>query len=267
MLKETRSKGAVRVREEYSHSEMVDETQPAAGMLEEHVESLLKGLALLMMEHVFGLEGLVDRQVDRIVRIRHAGLVGTRRLFLLLFGRGHVIDVLLALSPPVFPLHRRRHPLMVCLAEARRTKATQKGESARGRRRRLLRVRAVVLGVLGLAAGGLQRGVLRLEAVLGLDELVLAALQGSVGGRGAAPLFREPRALVLASWKTLVVVRVTWAFPGYCGPGIGPGDVAPRDHRTRYARFSRLVVIARRTPRVFRSSAPLVGFSLFGVLT
>lgn len=198
---------------------MVDETQPAAGMLEEHVEPLLEGLALLMVEHVFGLEGLIDRQVDRIVRIRHAGLVRTRRLLLLL-GPGHVIvdNVVLALFPPVLPLHWRRHPLMVRLAEARRTKTTQKGESARGRCSRLLRVRAVVLGVFGLAAGGLQRGVLRLEAVLGLDELVLAALQGSVGGRGAAPFFREPRALVLASWKTLVVVRVTWAFPGYCGP-------------------------------------------------
>lgn len=82
------------------------------------------------------------------------------------------------------------------------------------RRRRLLRVRAVVLGVLGFAAGCLQRGVLRLEALLG-RELVLATLKGSVGGRGAAPLFRVPRALLLASWKTLVVVRVTWTFPGF----------------------------------------------------
>lgn len=95
----------------------------------------------------------------------------------------------------------------------------------RRRRRRVFRVRPVVLGVLGLTAGRLQRGVLRLEALLG-HELVLAALKGSVGGRGAAPLFRVPRALVLASWKTLVVVRVTWAFPGFT---LGPEDAPPQD--------------------------------------
>lgn len=107
----------------YSHSEMVDEAQPAAGMLEEYVEALLEGLAPLMMEHVLGLEGLIDRQVDRIVRIGHASLIGTRRLFL---GAGHVIvdDVLLALLVPIFPLHGRRHPFVVRLAETRRAEAT-----------------------------------------------------------------------------------------------------------------------------------------------
>lgn len=104
---------------------MVDEAQPAAGMLEEHVEPLLKGLAPLVMEHVLGLESLIDRQVDRIVRIGHAGLIGARRLLLFL-GAGYVIldDVVLALLPPVLPLHGRRHSLMVRLAEARRTEAT-----------------------------------------------------------------------------------------------------------------------------------------------
>lgn len=102
---------------------MIDEAQPAAGMLEEHVEALLEGLAPLVMEHVLGLEGLIDRQVDRIVGIGHAGLIGTRRLLL---GAGHVIvnDVLFALLAPVLALHGRRHPLVVRLAEARRAEAT-----------------------------------------------------------------------------------------------------------------------------------------------
>lgn len=103
---------------------MVDEAQPAAGMLEKHVEPLLESLAPLMMEHVLGLEGLIDRQIDRIVRIRHAGLIGTRRFLRL--GACDVIvdDVLLALFPPILPLHGRRHPLVVRFAEAWRTEAT-----------------------------------------------------------------------------------------------------------------------------------------------
>lgn len=101
---------------------MVDEAQPATGMFEEYIEAFLEGLASLMMEHVLGLEGLIDRQEDRVVRIGH-GLIGTWRLLL---GAGHVIfnDILLALLAPAFPLHGRRHPLMVRLAEAWRTEAT-----------------------------------------------------------------------------------------------------------------------------------------------
>lgn len=104
---------------------MVDETQPAAGMFEEHVEPLLKGLAPFVMKHVLGLESLIDRQVDRVIRIGHAGLTGARR-FLLLLGAGYIIvdDVVLALLSPILPLHGRRDPLVVRLAEARRTEAT-----------------------------------------------------------------------------------------------------------------------------------------------
>ena len=103
---------------EYSHSEMVDKTQPTTGMFEEYVEALLKSLAPLMMEHVLGLEGLIDRQIDRVIRIGHAGLIRTRRFFL---GASNLIinDVLLALFATVFPFHGRRHPLMMRLAEAR----------------------------------------------------------------------------------------------------------------------------------------------------
>jgi len=112
---------------------MVDEAQPAAGMLEEHVQSLLKGLASLVMEHVFGLEGLIDRQIDRIVRIGQAGLLGAR-WFLLFLDAGHIVadNVLLAPFASVLPLHRRRHPLVMRLAEARRAKTPQEGKSTRG---------------------------------------------------------------------------------------------------------------------------------------
>lgn len=97
---------------------------------------------------------------------------------------------------------------------------------------RFLRVRAVVFGVLGLTARCLQRDVFRLKTLLG-HELVFATLKSSVGGCGAASLFGVPRALVLASWKTLVV---TWAFPGLTlGPSLRVRDCAAITTPTRYS--------------------------------
>lgn len=190
---------------------MIDEADPSTRVLEEHVQPLLERLPFLMMEHVFSLECLIDGQIDRIVRIRHAGLVQTRRFN---FGRVHITvhNIVFALFPTVLPLHRRWHPLVVRLAESRRTKTPEEGETTPGRRR-FVHLTAVVLCVLRFATRRLQGRVLRLETLLG-HQLVLAALKSSVSGRGARSFLREPRALVLASWKTLVVL--TWAFPGYC---------------------------------------------------
>lgn len=60
----------------YLHSEVVNETYPSARVLEEHVDPLLERLALALVEHVLGLERLVDGQVNGIVRVRDAGRRG-----------------------------------------------------------------------------------------------------------------------------------------------------------------------------------------------
>ena len=191
---------------------MVDEADPPARMFQEHVQSFLESLALFMMEHVLGFEGLVDGQIDRVIRIGHPSLVQAR--WLNLRGVHITIDnVIFALFPAIFPFHRRGHPLVVCLAESRRPETSEECETTTRRRAGLVHLRAVVLGVLSLAARRFQCHVLRFEAVLA-GELVLASLQDGVRGRLARPLFCEPRALVLASWKTLV--GLTWTFPGYC---------------------------------------------------
>lgn len=190
---------------------MVDEADPPARMFQEHVQSFLESLALFMMEHVLGFKGLVDGQIDRVIRIGHPSLVQAR--WLNLRGVHITIDnIIFALLPTIFPFHRRGHPLVVCLAESRRPETSEECETTTRRRAGLVHLRAVVLSVLGLATRRFQCHVLRFEAVLG-DELVLAC-QGGVHGRRARPLFCEPRALVLASWKTLV--GLTWTFPGYC---------------------------------------------------
>lgn len=189
---------------------MVDEADPPARMFQEHVQSFLESLALFMMEHVLGFKGLVDGQIDRVIRIGHTSLVQAR--WLNLRGVHITIDnVIFALLPAIFPFHRRGHPLVVCLAESRRPETSEECETTTRRRAGLVHLRAVVLGVLGLAARRFQCHVLRFKAVLG-DELVLAWLQDGV--RRARPPSCEPRALVLASWKTLV--GLTWTFPGYC---------------------------------------------------
>lgn len=189
---------------------MIDEADPSAWVFQEHVQPLLKRLPLLVMEHVLGLEGLVDRQIDRVIRVWDTCLVQTRRLHL---RRVHIVVyyVVLALLPPVLPLHRRGHPLVVRLAESGRSEPPEEGETAARRGGSLLHLRPVVLRVLRLAPRRFQRRVLGLEAVL-RDQLILARLEGRVRGRGARTLLRQPRALVLASWKTLVVLTWTVFF-------------------------------------------------------
>lgn len=65
---------------------MVDETQPAARMFEEDVQSLLERLAPSMVEHILGLERLIYGQCNGVVGIRNSG--GDR----LLVARIPVID-------------------------------------------------------------------------------------------------------------------------------------------------------------------------------
>lgn len=187
---------------------MIDEADPSAGVFQEHVQPLLKRLPLLVVEHVLGLEGLVDRQIDRIIRVWDTCLVQTRRLHL---RRVHIVvyDVVLALLPPVLPFHRRGHPFVVRLAESGRSEPPEEGETAARRGGSLLHLRPVVLRVLRLASRRFQRRVLGLEAVL-RDQLILARLEGRVCSGGARTLLRQPRALVLASWKTLVAL--TWTI-------------------------------------------------------
>lgn len=187
---------------------MIDEADPSAGVFQEHVQPLLKRLPLLVVEHVLGLEGLVDRQIDRIIRVWDTCLVQTRRLHL---RRVHIVvyDVVLALLPPVLPFHRRGHPFVVRLAESGRSEPPEEGETAARRGGSLLHLRPVVLRVLRLASRRFQRRVLGLEAVL-CDQLILARLEGRVCSGGARTLLRQPRALVLASWKTLVAL--TWTI-------------------------------------------------------
>lgn len=197
---------------------MIDEADPSAWVFQEHVQPLLKRLPLLVVEHVLGLEGLVDRQIDRVIRVWDTCLVQTRRLHL---RRVHIVVyyVVLALLPPVLPLHRRGHPLVVRLAESGRSEPPEEGETAARRGGSLLHLRPVVLRVLRLAPRRFQRRVLGLEAVL-RDQLILARLEGRVRGRGARTLLRQPRALVLASWKTLVVL--TWTVFFFFSSTIGP---------------------------------------------
>lgn len=189
---------------------MIYEADPSAWVFQEHVQPLLKRLPLLVVEHVLGLECLVDRQIDRVIRVWDTCLVQTRRLNL---RRVHIVvyDVVLALLPPVLPFHRRGHPFVMRLAESGRSKPPEEGETAARRRGGLVHLRPVVLRVLRLASRRFQRRVLGLEAVL-RDQLILARLEGRVSGGGARTLLGQPRALVLASWKTLVALTWTVFF-------------------------------------------------------
>lgn len=55
----------------YLHGEMVDEAQPAHGMFEEHIKTLLECLTAFVMKNVFCFESLVDWQRDGIIGIFH----------------------------------------------------------------------------------------------------------------------------------------------------------------------------------------------------
>lgn len=101
---------------------MIDEADPANRVFEEHVNPLLEGLASPLVEDVLGLEGLVYWKIYGVVGVRDARRLGRRRgLLLLLFhlrvgGGGRFV------VPRVAPLlHRRRHALVVSVAEPRHT--------------------------------------------------------------------------------------------------------------------------------------------------
>lgn len=108
---------------EYLHGKMVDKTQPPSGMFQKHVGPLLERLPLLMVKHVLGLEGLIYRQVNRIIRIRYSPRRLNRRidnvvlLVVLLVG---LLDVKLVLLVAFLrSLNRSRNPFMVCFIETR----------------------------------------------------------------------------------------------------------------------------------------------------
>lgn len=186
------------IKREYLHSEMIDEAQPAARMFEEDVKPFLEGLSLFMMEHIFRLEGLVDGKINRIIGIGNANLIRTRWLFLLSI----VVNIVLVSSSTMLPPHWCWHTFMMRLAKSRRTKSTQESKFPRG-----FIHWCSIIGILSFTAGCFQCQILRFAS----DELVFAALKGSVGGRGAVPLLCQPSALVLALWKT-VVVSATFEF-------------------------------------------------------
>jgi len=106
---------------------VVNEANPSARVFEEHVYFLLERFALPLVEHVLGLERLIDGQVDRIVRVRDAG----RRGRLGVAGRDHLHDgrvvrvaagrrqVREAFARLAALLQRRRHAPVVRLAEPR----------------------------------------------------------------------------------------------------------------------------------------------------
>ena len=178
---------------------MIDEAQPTTRMFEEDVKSLLEGFSLFMMEHIFGLKGLIDGKVNWVVGIRDATLIRTGWFF---FFSIIITNVVFTFFSTVFPLHRGRHSFVMRFAKPWRTKSSEEGELLRW-----LIDRGSIVGIFSFTSRCFERYLLGFAS----DELVFATLEGSVGGCGAVPLFRQPWALVLASWKT-VVVRVTWEF-------------------------------------------------------
>jgi len=105
---------------------VVNETNPSARVFEEHVDFLLERLALPLVEHVLGLERLVDGQVNGIIRVGDTG----RRGWFGIAASGHHLDngrvvgiaarrrrvgEVFALLPAL--LERRGHPPVVRLAE------------------------------------------------------------------------------------------------------------------------------------------------------
>lgn len=104
---------------------MVNEANPSARVFEEHVHLLLERLALPLVEHVLGLEGLVDGQINRIIRVRDAGrrgrfgVAGGHHLddgrIVRIAARGRQVDEVLARLAAF--LQRRGHPPMMRLAK------------------------------------------------------------------------------------------------------------------------------------------------------
>lgn len=123
------------------HGEMIYKTQPAPGMFEENVESLLKGFTTPMVENVFCFESLVDRQRNWVIRvvnwkgkcaylksemllmvsgeqtsfcssILNGNLIGFIRVWLV--DAVEYISSRFRSTPIVFASHWSRHTLVVC---------------------------------------------------------------------------------------------------------------------------------------------------------
>lgn len=107
---------------------MIKETNPPPRMLQENIGPLLERLPLFMMKHVLGLKRLVNRQINRVVRIGNPpGRVG--RLFFALLvddvlGRYHVLRLVVS-AETLATLQGGRDTFVVGLAEARRSVAAQ----------------------------------------------------------------------------------------------------------------------------------------------
>lgn len=120
--------GVSREHARYLHGEVVNEANPSARVFEEHVDFLLERFALSLVEHVLGLERLIDGQVNRVVRVRDAGRRGRfrvadgdrlddgRRVVRVAARRRQVREVF-AWLPAL--LQRRRHAPMMRFAESR----------------------------------------------------------------------------------------------------------------------------------------------------
>lgn len=97
-------------------------------MFQENVRPLLARLPLLMVEHVLRLEGLIDRQINRVIGIGNTSR-RIRHLFAILFVydilRGDHVPGLMVPDEPLLPFQRRRNPFMVSLAESGRPVAPQ----------------------------------------------------------------------------------------------------------------------------------------------
>lgn len=117
---------------------MIDETDPPSRMLKENIRPLLERLSLLVVKHVLGLECLINRQINRVVRIGDTpGRI--RRLLLALLIHDilwsyHVFRLVVS-AEPLAALQGGRDALVVGLAEARgfvAPESLQEGQTLRG---------------------------------------------------------------------------------------------------------------------------------------
>lgn len=120
---------------------MIEEAQPSTRMLQEDVRPLLKRLPLLMMEHILRFERLVNRQVDRIVRIWHASrsVRWFLSFYVLLFAflachflRGDDVVIPVRFVVPLFPQGRGDAFVMLFVPVSFASQSVQERELFRG---------------------------------------------------------------------------------------------------------------------------------------
>ena len=119
------------MRTSYLHGKMVNETKPAAGMLQENVNFLFESLPFALSEYVFRFEFLIDGKVNRIVRIRYANSsTAFSSLVIGVAARSRrvgkvstqVMNVLIVTGiMRSFSFHRCRHSSMMRLPKSRQT--------------------------------------------------------------------------------------------------------------------------------------------------